>query len=149
MVTGGRGLQGDYIMQVEISWMRLAPFKGDSTEISSSFHHGRTLQEDDGWVRKRLLTGLDVLLFLFGTSLLFHVQFYLLLPDLHIGFSRAGQVVWYSHLSQNFPQFIVIHTVKVFGIVNKAETDVLFGTLLLFRWSNRCWLFDLWFLCLF
>ena len=66
----------------------------------------------------------DILLFLFGTSLLFHVQFYLLLPDLHIGFSRAGQVVWYSHLFQNFPQFIVIHTVKGFGIVNKAEVDV-------------------------
>ena len=33
-------------------------------------------------------------------------------------------MVWYSHLSQNFPQFIVIHTVKGFGIVNKAETDV-------------------------
>ena len=30
-------------------------------------------------------------------------------------------MVWYSHLFQNFPQFIVIHTVKVFGIVNKAE----------------------------
>ena len=37
---------------------------------------------------------------------------------------EAGQVVWYSHLFQNFPQFIVIHTVKVFGIVNKAEVDV-------------------------
>ena len=36
----------------------------------------------------------------------------------------AGQVVWYSHLFQNFPQFIVIHTVKGFGIVNKAEIDV-------------------------
>src|SRR5574337_74577 len=36
----------------------------------------------------------------------------------------AGQVVWYSHLFQNFPQLIVIHTVKGFGIVNKAETDV-------------------------
>ena len=46
----------------------------------------------------------DVLLFLFGTSLVFHV--------------------WYSHLFQNFPQFIVIHTVKGFGIVNKAEIDV-------------------------
>ena len=32
---------------------------------------------------------------------------------------EAGQVVWYSHLFQNFPQFIVIHTVKGFGIVNK------------------------------
>ena len=37
---------------------------------------------------------------------------------------EAGQVDWYSHLFQNFPQFIVIHTVKVFGIVNKAEIDV-------------------------
>ena len=37
---------------------------------------------------------------------------------------EAGQVVWYSHLLKNFPQFIVIHTVKGFGIVNKAETDV-------------------------
>ena len=36
---------------------------------------------------------------------------------------EAGQVVWYSHLFQNFPQFIVIHTVKGFGIVNKAEVD--------------------------
>ena len=37
---------------------------------------------------------------------------------------EAGQVVWYSHLIKNFPQFIVIHTVKGFGIVNKAERDV-------------------------
>ena len=34
-------------------------------------------------------------------------------------------MVWYSHLFQNFPQFIVIHTVKGFGIVNKVEIDVL------------------------
>ena len=33
-------------------------------------------------------------------------------------------MVWYAHLSQNFPEFIVIHTVKGFGIVNKAEIDV-------------------------
>ena len=33
-------------------------------------------------------------------------------------------MVWYSHLFQNFPQFIVIHTVTGFGIVNKAEIDV-------------------------
>jgi len=33
-------------------------------------------------------------------------------------------VVWYSHLFQNFPQFVVIHTVKGFGIVDKAEIDV-------------------------
>ena len=37
---------------------------------------------------------------------------------------EAGQVVCYSHLFQNFPQFNVIHTVKGFGIVNKAEIDV-------------------------
>ena len=36
---------------------------------------------------------------------------------------EVGQVVWYSHLFQNFPQFVVIHTVKGFGIVNKAEID--------------------------
>ena len=34
---------------------------------------------------------------------------------------EAGQVVWYSHLFQNFPQFVVIHTVKGFVIVNKAD----------------------------
>ena len=37
---------------------------------------------------------------------------------------EAGQVVWYSHLLKNFPQFVVIHTVKGFGIVNKAELDI-------------------------
>ena len=37
---------------------------------------------------------------------------------------EAGQVVRYSHLFQNFPQFIVIHIVKVFGLANKTELDV-------------------------
>ena len=37
---------------------------------------------------------------------------------------EAGQIVWYAHLFQNFPQFIEIHPVKGFGIVNKAELDV-------------------------
>ena len=37
---------------------------------------------------------------------------------------EAGHVVWYSHLLKNFPQFVVIHTVKSFGIVNKTEIDV-------------------------
>ena len=36
----------------------------------------------------------------------------------------GGKVVWYCHLLKNFPQFIVIHTVKDFGIVNEAEVDV-------------------------
>ena len=37
---------------------------------------------------------------------------------------EAGQVVWYSHLFQNFPHFIVIHTVKGFSVVNKAKVNV-------------------------
>ena len=46
---------------------------------------------------------------------------------------EAGQVVWYSHLLKNFPQFIVVYTVKDFGIVNKAEMDV---------YLELCWFFD-------
>ena len=42
-------------------------------------------------------------------------------------------MVWYSHLSQNFPQFLVIHTVKAFGIVNKAEIDVFLELLCFFH----------------
>ena len=38
-------------------------------------------------------------------------------------------MVWYSHLLKNIPQFIVIHTVKGFGIVNKAEIDVFWNSL--------------------
>ena len=38
--------------------------------------------------------------------------------------SQAGQVIWYSHLFKSFPQFVVIHTVKGYGIVNKTEVDV-------------------------
>ena len=37
---------------------------------------------------------------------------------------EAGQVVWYSHLFQNFPQFVVVHSVKGFSIVNKSEVDI-------------------------
>ena len=36
---------------------------------------------------------------------------------------EAGKAVWYSHLLQSFPQFVAIHTVKGFGIINKAEVD--------------------------
>ena len=46
-------------------------------------------------------------------------------------------MVWYSHLFQNFPQFIVIHTVKGFGIVNRAEIDVLCMLIfIIFIWLN-------------
>ena len=37
---------------------------------------------------------------------------------------EAGKVVWNSHLLKNFPQFVVIYTVKGFGVVSKAEVDV-------------------------
>ena len=68
------------------------------------------------------LYSLDILLSQFGTSLLFHVQFCCFLTCIQIS-QEAGQVVWYSHLL-NFPQFVVIHTVKGFSIVNKTEIDV-------------------------
>ena len=42
---------------------------------------------------------------------------------------EAGKVVWYSHLLKNFPQFLVIHTVKGFGIVNKAEVGFFWNSL--------------------
>ena len=48
---------------------------------------------------------------------------YCFLICIHVS-QEAGQVIWYALLFQNFPQFIVIHTVKDFGIVNKAEKDV-------------------------
>ena len=66
---------------------------------------------------------IDVLLSQFGTSLLFHVQFELLLPYLHTDFSggRSGGLVFPS-LSEF--STVVSHTVKGFGIVNKAEIDV-------------------------
>ena len=54
---------------------------------------------------------------------------------------QAGKLVWYSHLFKNFSQFVVIHTVKGFDIVNKAEVDV-FLELLLFWWPSGCWQFD-------
>ena len=39
-------------------------------------------------------------------------------------FQEAGQVVWYSHLFKNFPQFVMVHRVKGFSVVNEAEVDV-------------------------
>ena len=64
-----------------------------------------------------------ILLSQFWTSLLFHVQFLLLLLDLNTGFSggRYGNIiqVWYSHLSKSFSPFVVIH--KGFCIVSETE----------------------------
>ena len=61
-------------------------------------------------------------------------------------------MVWYSHYFQNFPQLIVIHTVKGFGIVNKAEIDVFLELSCFFHDPAdhaNLMQFDLWFLCLF
>ena len=46
---------------------------------------------------------------------------------------EAGQVVWYSHLFQNFPQFILIHTVKGFVIVNKAMACIFLSPQIIWR----------------
>ena len=63
---------------------------------------------------------------------------------------EAGQVVWYSHLlKNNLPQFVVIHTVKGFGVINKAEVDVFLELSCFFDDPAGCWQFDLGFLCLF
>ena len=67
---------------------------------------------------------LDVLFFLFGTRLFSMFSSNCCFLSCIQVSQEAGQVVWYSHLFQNFPQFIVIHTVKGFGIVNKAEVDI-------------------------
>ena len=64
---------------------------------------------------------LDILLSRFETCLLFHVW---LLTCIQIS-QEAGKVVWYSHLLKNFPQFVVIHIVKGFSVVNEAKVDVL------------------------
>ena len=69
---------------------------------------------------------LEVNLPQFRSSLLFHVWLNgCFLACIQI-FQEASKVVWYSHHIKNFPQFVVIHTVKAFGIVNKAEIDVFF-----------------------
>ena len=56
---------------------------------------------------------------------------------------EEDQLVWYSHLFKNFPQFVVIHIVKGFSIVNEAEIDVFSGIPLLFLRSNGCWIWSL------
>ena len=66
---------------------------------------------------------LDVLLYQFGGSLLFHIQFCCFLTCIEIS-QESGKVVWYSHLLKNVSQFVVIHIVKGFSIVNEAELDV-------------------------
>ena len=52
---------------------------------------------------------------------------------LELRFQEENGVIWYSHLLKNIPQSVVIHTIKGFGIVNKAEVGFFNGTLLLFQ----------------
>ena len=66
----------------------------------------------------------DVLLSLLGIRLLCHVEFSLLFLDLHTDFSGGGSGGLVFYLLNNFPQFVVIHTVKGFSVVNEAEIDV-------------------------
>ena len=66
---------------------------------------------------------LDLVLFLFGTSLFMSSSNCCFLTCTQVS-QGAGQVVWYAHLFQNFPLFIVIHRVKGFVIVKKAEIDI-------------------------
>ena len=61
--------------------------------------------------------------FQFRTSLLSHVRFCWFLTCIQVS-QVADKLVWYSHLCKNFPQFVVIHTVKGFSLVNEAEVDV-------------------------
>ena len=62
---------------------------------------------------------------------------------------EVDQMVWYSHLFKNFPQFIVIHKVKGFGIVNKAEIDVFLELSCFFSDPADVGCLNLWFFCLF
>ena len=74
---------------------------------------------------------------------------------------EAGKVVWYSHLLKNFSQFVVIHTVKCFDIINKAEVDVFLefscffcnptevgnlisGSINVYIWNNKLYYYRLW-----
>ena len=50
---------------------------------------------------------------------------------------------------KNFPQFVMIYTVKGFGVVNKAEVDIFLELSCFFSDPNGCWQFDIWLLCLF
>ena len=76
----------------------------------------------------------DILLSQFGTSLLFHVSFCLFLACIQIS-QETGKVVWYMHLFKDFLQFVEIHTIKGFTVVNEAGR-CFSGILLLFLGSK-------------
>ena len=88
---------------------------------------------------------LDVLLFRFGTSLLLSSSNCCFLTCIQIS-QESGQVVWYSHLLKNFSVCCDPQSQRLW-YSQQSRNRCFSGTLLLFRWSNRCWQFDLWFLC--
>ena len=67
---------------------------------------------------------LDVLLSQLGTTLLFHVHSNCCFLTCIQVSQEASKVVWNLHLFKNFPQFVVIHTVKDFNLVSEAEVDI-------------------------
>ena len=73
------------------------------------------------WIIRVTIYSLDILLSQFWTCQLFHVRFYYcFMTCIHVS-QQAGKGVWYSHVFlKNFPQFVVIHTVKGFSIVSEA-----------------------------
>ena len=62
---------------------------------------------------------------------------------------EASKVVWYSHLLKNFPQFVVIHTVKCFHVVSESEVGIVLEFLCFFHDPVNVIQFDLQFLCFF
>ena len=84
---------------------------------------------------------LDICLSQFWISYLFHVWVCCFLTCIQVS-QETGKVVWYSHLCKNFPQFVMIHTVNGFSVINEAELDVFSVIPLIFLWSNKCWQFE-------
>ena len=68
-------------------------------------------------------------------------------PDTDFSTGRSGGLIFLS--LEEFSTVCVIYTVKGFGIVNKAEVNIFLELSCFFTWSNECWHFVLWFLCLF
>ena len=68
---------------------------------------------------------LVLLLSLFWTSQLFHFWFCCFLPHIQVS-QETGKVIWYFHLFKNFPQFVVIHTVKSFCEVSEVDVSLKF-----------------------
>ena len=95
--------------ETELNWTELTPL-GTCASSRQAFQMMYTAYKLNS---RATIYSLDILLFQFGTSLWFHVQFnYCFLTSIKIS-QEAGKVVWYSHLLKNFPQFIRSTQLKV------------------------------------